>query len=98
MNRPMLIPGLPRAWRGPRELQLGSDPARALVLRLPDMRTARVLDLLDGSRSERLVLLGAAELGVSTDDCRTLLGALRSAGLTLPATSFMPHTIAPDAR
>ena len=98
MNRPMLIPGLPRTWRAPGELQLGSDPARALVLRLPDPRTARVLDLLDGSRSERLVLLGAAELGVSPDECRMLLSTLHAAGLTLPATSLMPHTITPGAR
>lgn len=98
MNRPILIPGLPRAWRGPGELQLGSDPARALVLRLPDPRTARVLDLLDGHRTERLVLLGAAELGVSADDCRALVGTLLSAGLALPATALLPRTIPPGAR
>jgi bacteriocin biosynthesis cyclodehydratase domain-containing protein len=98
VNRPILIPGLPRIWRGPGELQLGADPARALVLRLPDQRTARVLDLLDGSRSEQLVLLGAAELGVSPEDCRALLDTLHAAGLTLPAASLMPRTLPPAAR
>lgn len=93
MNRPILIPGLPRAWRGPDELQLGSDPARALLLRLPDPRAARVLDLLDGTRSERMLVLRAAELGVSADDCRALLETLQTAGLIVPLGSLLPPTL-----
>jgi hypothetical protein len=98
VNRPFLIPGLPRVWRGPGELQLGSDPARALVLRLPDPRTAGILDLLDGSRTERLLLAGAAELGVSPEDCRALVGTLHTAGLALPAAALLPRAIAPGVR
>ena len=98
MNRPTLIPGLPRVWRGPGVLQLGSDPARALLLRLPDPRTAQVLDLLDGTRSERLVLLRAAELGVPPEDCRALLETLRTAGLILPAASLIPSCLPADVR
>ena len=80
MNRPTLIPGLPRIWRRPGELQIGSDPARALLLHLPDPRCERVLDLLDGTRSERLVTIRAAEFGVTEAECRALLDALCAAG------------------
>jgi hypothetical protein len=98
VNRPTLIPGLPRVWRGPGELQLGSDPARALLLHLPDPRLARVLDLLDGSRSESLVLMRAAEMGVSAADCRALLDTLGSAGLALPAPALIPLTLPAEAQ
>jgi hypothetical protein len=91
VNRPTLIPGLPRVWRGPGELQLGADPARALLLHLPDPRAERVLDLLDGTRSERLVLLRAAEWGISPDDCRALLETLHTAGLALPFAALVPQ-------
>ncbi|WP_127543326.1 hypothetical protein [Actinoplanes sp. OR16] len=91
--RPTLIPGLPRYWRGPDELQLGLDPAHAVVLRLPDPRTAKVLDLLDGDRSERAVLIRAAELGVPPDESRALLDLLHQAGLVLPAARLLPATM-----
>jgi len=90
VNRPTLIPGLPRVWRDGGELQLGSDPSRSVVLRLPDPRTALVLDLLDGSRPERRVLLEAAQLGVPPDDAQAVVDTLRAAGLALPASSLLP--------
>lgn len=90
MNRPILIPGLPRVWREGGELQLGSDPARAVMLRLPNPRTALVLDLLDGSRPEQRVLLEAAQRGVPPDETQAVLDSLRAAGLALPASSLLP--------
>ena len=90
VNRPTLIPGLPRVWRGSTELQLGADPARAVVLRLPDPGVAVVLDLLDGSRAERAVLLEAASAGVTPDETRTLLSTLQAARLVLPAGDLLP--------
>ncbi|MGK5679097.1 ThiF family adenylyltransferase [Actinoplanes sp. URMC 104] len=96
MNRPTLIPGLPRLWRDTHELQLGTDPARAVVIRLPDPRAACLLDLLDGSRPERVVLLDAAERGVSPDDARALLDTLSTAGLAVPAAALLPSD-APSA-
>ncbi|MBU2670882.1 ThiF family adenylyltransferase [Actinoplanes bogorensis] len=92
MNRPTLIPGIPRVWRNRHELQLGSDPACAVVLRLPDPRAARVLDLLDGSRPERVVMLEAVQEGVPPDDARAVLDALDAAGLTVPAAALLPPT------
>ncbi len=90
MNRPTLIPGLSRVWRGPTELQLGSGPARAVLLQLPDPRVAGVLDLLDGTRSERLVLVEAAERGIPPGDAQVLLETLQAAGLAFPATALLP--------
>lgn len=90
LARPTLIPGLARVWRGPVELQLGLDPAHAVRLELPDPRLAQVLDLLDGNRPERQVLLHAAELGVPPDEARELLDLLHRAGLVLPASALLP--------
>ncbi|BCY14841.1 thiamin biosynthesis protein [Actinoplanes sp. L3-i22] len=66
------------------------DPARAVRLELPDPRLARVLDLLDGNRPERQVLLHAAELGVAPDEARQLLDLLHRAGLVLPSAALLP--------
>ncbi|WP_328462132.1 hypothetical protein OHA21_34425 [Actinoplanes sp. NBC_00393] len=93
LPRPTLIPGLPRIWRSPGELQIGLDPAHAVLLQLADPRTAQVLDLLDGRRSERVVLLRAAELGVPPDDARALLDLLHTAGLVMPSAALLPATM-----
>ncbi|MBB4737324.1 hypothetical protein BJY16_000783 [Actinoplanes octamycinicus] len=98
LPRPTLIPGLTRVWRGPAELQLGLDPARAVRLELPDPRLARVLDLLDGHRPERQVLLHAAQLGVPPDEARQLLDLLHRAGLVLPAAALLPAGLPSDQR
>lgn len=98
MNRPILLPGLPRIWRGPREIQFGADPSRALVVELPDPRAAQILDLLDGTRSERAVLLRGAELGVPADHARALLDALRAAALVLPTPELLPAALPHESR
>ena len=74
-------------------MQLGSDPSRAFVLRLPHPRAALVLDLLDGTRPERLVLLHAAAKGVPSEDTQAIVDSLRAAGLAVPAASLLPHSI-----
>ncbi|MBW6433279.1 hypothetical protein KZ829_05910 [Actinoplanes hulinensis] len=93
LPRPTLVPGLSRFWRTAGELQLGLDPAHAVLLRLPDSRAARLLDLLDGDRAERLVLVRAAELDIPPADARTLLDLLHEAGLVLPAASLLPAAL-----
>ena len=98
LPRPTLIPGLPRFWRNPGELQIGLDPAHAVLVQLPDPRTAGVLDLLDGGSPERLVLLRAAELGIPAADALALIELLREAGLVLPAGSLLPATLPAAAR
>lgn len=93
LTRPTLVPGLRRLWRGRHHLQLGLDPARAVVLELPDPGTARVLDLLDGARSERTVLLQAGHRGVRVPDARAMIDQLRAAGLVVSAQSLLPSRL-----
>jgi bacteriocin biosynthesis cyclodehydratase domain-containing protein len=93
LARPTLLPGLRRLWRGRHSLQLGADPGRAVVLELPDYRAARLLDLLDGSRSERVLLAEAGRHGVRAPDAQALLDALRAAGLVVGAQTLLPHNL-----
>ena len=90
LPRPTLLPGLPRIWRTPHTLQLGLDPAHAVLLDLPEPRAARLLDLLDGSRSERHALAQAGQLGLLPDEAAALLHTLRAAGLVVPAGNLFP--------
>jgi hypothetical protein len=98
LPRPTLIPGLPRFWRGPADLQLGLDPAHAVVLELPDRRAAGVLDLLDGRHSERVVLARAADFGMPAAEALTLLDLLHSVGLVLPSPALLPPALSAATR
>lgn len=91
MSRLTLLPGLRRLWRDRHSLQLGVDPRRAVVLDFVDPATARVLDLLDGTRTERVIIRDAAGLGVPAEAAEALLAALTAAGLVVGA-----HTLLPD--
>jgi len=93
LPRPTLLPGLPRIWRSPHTLQLGVDPARAVLLDLPEPRAARLLDLLDGSRSERNAVAQAGPLGIRPDEAAVLLDTLHEAGLVVPAQSLFPSSM-----
>jgi hypothetical protein len=93
LPRPTLLPGLPRLWRTPHTLQLGLDPARAVLLDLPDPRAAGLLDLLDGSRPERLALARAGTLGIRPDEASALLDTLHAAGLVVPARRLFPSAM-----
>ncbi|MGI5214620.1 TOMM precursor leader peptide-binding protein [Plantactinospora sp. CA-290183] len=98
LPRPTLLPGLARVWRDRHTLQLGLDPARAVLLEVANPAAARLLDLLDGSRSERVVLDQAVTLNVSRDDARTLIDTLRAAGLVVAAHTLLPHDLPEPAR
>ncbi|HEY3007395.1 MAG TPA: hypothetical protein VGJ63_04935 [Micromonosporaceae bacterium] len=97
-GRPTLLPGLARLWRDRHNLQLGVDPARAVVLEFADPQTARLLDLLDGAHSERTVLERAARYGVAPADARTLLDTLRRVGLVVGAQALFPHDLPEPVR
>ncbi|NLU76919.1 hypothetical protein HCA58_00625 [Micromonospora sp. HNM0581] len=88
--RPRLIPGLPRLWRDRHTLQLGLGGERAVLVEVADPRTARLLDLLDGTRSERQVLAGTE---VRPEHAQALLDALRTAGLVVPAHTLVPRDL-----
>jgi bacteriocin biosynthesis cyclodehydratase domain-containing protein len=95
LARPTLLPGLRRIWRDRNRLQLGVDPARAVVLELPHAGTARLLDLLDGTRSERAVISDAGRYGIGEPDAQAVLATLRAAGLVVGAQSLLPQNL-PD--
>src|SRR5262249_13463738 len=97
-GRLTLLPGLCRLWRDQTALQLGADPARAVIIDLPDQRTARVLDLLDGSRTEQGVLRDARALDIPVDVTRALLAALGAANLVVGADSLMPSSLPETVR
>ncbi|SCL19138.1 ThiF family protein [Micromonospora nigra] len=98
LPRPTLLPGLTRLWRDRHTLQLGLEPGRAILVEIADPRAARLLDLLDGTRSERHVLTRASGADVRPQDVRHLLDALRTAGLVVPAHSLLPRDLAEPRR
>ncbi|TDB70084.1 ThiF family adenylyltransferase [Micromonospora sp. KC723] len=98
LPRPTLLPGLTRLWRDRHTLQLGLRPGHAVLLEVANPRAARLLDLLDGSRSERVVLTDATRADVRPAEARELLDALRDAGLVVPAHTLLPRDLAGAAR
>jgi hypothetical protein len=84
-RRPLLPAALRPVWRAAGELQLGLDPARAVVVAGVDEPTARVLLGLDGSRTEAEVLAAAGRDGVDAGVLGGLLADLRGAGVLAEA-------------
>jgi hypothetical protein len=98
LPRPTLLPGLVRLWRDRHTLQLGLDPSRAVLLEVANPRAARLLDLLDGTRSERAILDHAVRIKVEREDARTLIDTLRAAGLVVGAHTLLPSDLPEPAR
>ncbi|MFI5906705.1 hypothetical protein [Dactylosporangium sp. NPDC051541] len=96
MRRPTLLPGLRRLWRDRRTIQLGTDPATAVVLELRRPELARVLDLLDGSHTLPGLLAEARLLGLDGADVADLVEQLRASGLVVAAPSLLPVGLTPD--
>lgn len=78
--RPVLKPALRHHWRDAETLQLGTDPAVAVLLTGLRSGERAVLDLLDGRRSESAVFAAATAAGVPPRDTERLLRTLRGAG------------------
>ncbi|MFC0006907.1 TOMM precursor leader peptide-binding protein [Micromonospora siamensis] len=98
LPRPTLLPGLTRLWRDRHTLQLGVEPGRAVLLELANPRAGQLLELLDGTRSERSILAHANATDVPAAEARTLLDALRAAGLVVPAHTLLPRDLAGASR
>ncbi|MEO7979292.1 MAG: ThiF family adenylyltransferase [Sporichthyaceae bacterium] len=79
-HRPQLKAGLRRVWRDGTTIQLGVDPAHAVVIGGLDPGAARVLESLDGSRDLSGVASSAALLGVDAARLHELLTLLDRAG------------------
>jgi len=88
--RPTLLPNIRRLWRDERTVQLGTDPASAIILELHRPELARVLDLLDGSHTEQALLATADALGLEEADVLDLIHALEAVGLVVGAGALLP--------
>jgi len=80
-GRPLLPAALRPVWRSDGALQLGLDPARAVVVDGIDEPTARTLLELDGTRTEAEVLAAAVGVGLDAELVGALLTDLRRAGV-----------------
>lgn len=98
VRRPILLPAVRKLWREPQRLQVGTDPARAVVVELADPRHARLLDLLDGSHSEGGVLRAARNAGIPVDQAAALLQTLTSAGYVVDAHALQIPRVAEPTR
>ncbi|MFY1634029.1 hypothetical protein ACN27F_12235 [Solwaraspora sp. WMMB335] len=96
--RPTLLPGLARLWRDPHTLQLGADPAHAVLLELADPALAKLLDHVDGSRPVRAVLDQADRLGIPRTQAQELLDTLSAHGLVVGAHTLLPADLPAPAR
>lgn len=94
----MLLPAVPALWRGPRTLQLGIDPQRAVVLEFSNPAMARLLPLLDGKHSESAILAEAGRRGVPALEARAMLETLRAQGLVVAPTSLLPGSLPEPVR
>lgn len=77
---------LRRAWRGPGELQIGADPARAVVLHDVGPDVAQLLTGLDGTRTLRQVLEQSDARSLDGPKAKRYLeviGTLARAGLVI---------------
>jgi hypothetical protein len=97
MNRMTILPGLRRLWRDTTVIQLGVDPAQALVIEVPDPSVGRLLDLLDGSRNERMLRRDASALGIDPHDVDSVLSALRESNVLVAAEALLPDSLTEPA-
>ena len=89
--RPTLLPNLRRLWRDASTVQLGTDPAGAVVLQLRRPELARVLDLLDGARTEPAVLAAGEALGLDPGGgARPRADRCATSGLVVAAHALVP--------
>jgi hypothetical protein len=97
-RRPVLLRGVRRLWRDANQLQLGMSPRQALILQLPDPSSARVLDLIDGTRSEPEIVAQAAAFGCTPAEMTDLLRALVEAGYVTDLDDLQLTGLAEPAR
>jgi hypothetical protein len=98
--RPLLLPALRQLWRDDKTLQLGVDPARAVVLSNVDAPTAALLALLDGRHTVADITAHAAARGVPPAAVSDLLGLLARCGAVVDGepTAGLPRRLPSAAR
>jgi bacteriocin biosynthesis cyclodehydratase domain-containing protein len=98
LPRPTLLPGLRPLWRDRHTVQLGTDPEQAMVLEFPHPAAAKLLELLDGSRTERAITDEMGRIGMPAADVHEILTAMIEAGLVVAAHTLMPSALPADQR
>lgn len=98
VSRLTLLPGLRRLARDAQTVQLGTDPRRAVILEFADPALVRVLDLLDGTRTEAMIVREAAAFGIPGSAATTLLGILRDGGLAVEVHTIVPPSLPEPVR
>ena len=98
--RPLLLPALRRLWRDRSTLQLGVDPARAVVLNDVGPATSTVLALLDGRHTLDDVVSRSRPLGVPEDSVTSLVEELAGCGFVVDGdpASGLPRRMPAAAR
>lgn len=81
MIRFKFLPGLFRVNLRPNIVRLGADPQRSVVLELPDIRFAALLEKLDNWLDVTGYRLAARALGLTYTDADAMLKLLRDNGL-----------------
>lgn len=81
--RPLVHPALTQVWRDPTTIQIGLDPARALVLGGVNAEEASVLRAIDGSRDDATLRAVATDTGGDAAAADRILEILRSAGVVV---------------
>jgi hypothetical protein len=98
--RPLVHPALVRAWRDPATVQIGLDPARAVVLGGLGRADTAVLHSIDGVRDDRALRETAAQAGGDPATADRLVHLLRTAGVLVDADRAAPDdpgdTLTPD--
>ena len=94
----MLLPTVTHLVRDRRSVQVGLGTDHSLVLRADHASLARVLHLLDGSRTATAVRRAAAQFGLGEVELDRLLRALAERGLVRDASSLLPRQLPPGAR
>ncbi|MDI2128025.1 ThiF family adenylyltransferase, partial [Yinghuangia seranimata] len=89
--RPRLRTALVRLWRDHDTLQLGADPARAVLVAGLDPPTARLLDRVDGTRTPEDLYAAGDHFGVPHGRTRRLLDLLAEARLLEDADEAAAH-------
>jgi bacteriocin biosynthesis cyclodehydratase domain-containing protein len=79
-------------------VQFGTDPGRAVVLEFADPALARVLDLLDGSRTAPAILREAATSGIPEAATAALLTVMRERRLVVEVRTLAPPGLPEPAR
>lgn len=98
--RPLLLPALRRLWRDRSTVQLGLDPARAVLVTGLPAGAAELFDRLDGMTDLDAVLAAADRSGLDRDLAAELINLLVRAGAVVDAAgqASLPPGLAAPAR